>query len=127
MGKTKEMSKDIWNKIVYLHKTGMGFKQLGEESSVGMIIRKRKKHQLTINLSRSEAPHKISQHGVNLMMRKVKEQPRATRQELVDDLKAAGTTVTKMTISNTLCCSGLKSCSACKVPLLNKAHVTRPV
>ena len=128
MGKTKELSKDIRDKIVYLHKTGMGYKtigkQLGEkESTVGAIIRKWKKHQLTINLPRSGAPRKISQRGVNLMMRKVREQPRTTRQELVDDLKAAGTTVTKMTISNTLRRSGLKSCSARKVPLLKKAHV----
>ena len=42
---------------------------------------------------------------------------------LVDDLKAVETTVTKMTISNTACHSGLKSCSAHKVPLLKNVHV----
>ncbi|KAJ8389963.1 hypothetical protein AAFF_G00112480 [Aldrovandia affinis] len=128
MGKTKELSKDIRDKIVDLHKTGMGYKtigkQLGEkESTVGAIIRKWKKHQLTINLPRSGAPRKISPRGVNLIMRKVREQPRTTWLELVDDLKAAGTTVTKMTIGNTLRRNGLKSCSARKVPLLKKAHV----
>ncbi|KAJ8413180.1 hypothetical protein AAFF_G00091760 [Aldrovandia affinis] len=56
-------------------------------------------------------------------MRKVREQPRTTWLELVDDLKAAWTTVTKMTIGNTLRRNGLKSCSARKVPLLKKAHV----
>ena len=54
---------------------------------------------------------------------KGKEQPRTKRQELVDDLKAAGNTVTKMPISNTLRRSGLKSCSARKVPLFKKAYV----
>lgn len=44
------------------------------------------------------------------------------QQDLVD-LEAAGTTVTNMTISNILCCSGLKLCSVRKVPLLKKAHV----
>ncbi len=56
-------------------------------------------------------------------MRTVRNQPRTTREDLVNDLKAAGTIVTKKTIDNTLRREGLKSCSACKVPLLKKAHV----
>ena len=58
-----------------------------------------------------------------MMMRKVKDQPSTTQEELVNDLKAVGTTVTKRTISNTLHREGLKSCCACKVPMLKKAHV----
>ena len=50
-------------------------------------------------------------------------QPKTTGQELVDDLKVAGATVTKMTINNTLRCSGLKLCNSRKVPLLKKAYV----
>ncbi len=49
MAKTKELSKDVRDKIVYLHKVGMGYKtiakQLGEKvTTVGAIIRKWKKH-----------------------------------------------------------------------------------
>ena len=33
------------------------------------------------------------------------------------------TSVTKKTVGNTLYCNGVKSCCACKVPLLKKAHV----
>ncbi|XDV26407.1 hypothetical protein PO909_030137 [Leuciscus waleckii] len=58
-----------------------------------------------------------------MIMRKVRNQPRTTRQDLVNDLKRAGTTVSKKTISNTLRRHGLKSCSARKVPLLKLAHV----
>ena len=58
-----------------------------------------------------------------MMMRKVRDQPSTTKEELVNDLKAVGTTVTKKTISNTLHREGLKSCCAHKVPLLKKAHV----
>ena len=53
------------------------------------------------------------------MMRKVRDQPSTTQEERVNDLKAVETTVTKRTISNS---EGLKSCYACKVPLLKKAH-----
>ena len=75
MGKTKELLKDIRDKIVDLHKAGMGYKkiskQLGEKlTTVGAIIRKWKKHKVT----RSGAPHKISSRGMSMMMRKVRDQ-----------------------------------------------------
>ncbi len=127
MGKTKELSKDIRDKIVDLHKAGMGYKtigkQLGEKTTVGAIIRKWKKHKTTISRPQSGAPCKILAHGVRMIMRKVRDQPRTTREELVNDLKAVGTTVTKQNIGNTLRRNGLKSCSARKVPLLKKSHV----
>ncbi len=56
-----------------------------------------------------------------MIMRKVRDQPRTTREELVNALKAAETKVTKKTVSNTLRHNRLKSCR--KVPLLKKAHV----
>ncbi len=58
-----------------------------------------------------------------MIMRTVKNQPRTTQDNIVNDLKAAGTIVTKKTIGNTLCREGLKSCSSHEVPLLKKAHV----
>ena len=44
MGKTKELSKDVRDRIVDLHKAGMGYKtiskQLGEkQTTIGAIIR----------------------------------------------------------------------------------------
>lgn len=43
MGKMKVLSNDIWDKIVYLHKTGIDYKTIGKqlgdkESTVGAII-----------------------------------------------------------------------------------------
>ncbi len=38
----------------------------------------------------SGAPCKIWPHGVRMRMRKVRDQPRATQEELVNDLKAVG-------------------------------------
>uniref|UniRef100_A0AAY5KQ43 Transposase Tc1-like domain-containing protein n=1 Tax=Esox lucius TaxID=8010 RepID=A0AAY5KQ43_ESOLU len=58
-----------------------------------------------------------------MIMRTVRNQPKTTREDLVNDLKEAGTIVTKKTIGNPLRREGLKSCSTCKVSLLKKAHV----
>ncbi len=58
-----------------------------------------------------------------MILRKVRDQLRTTGEDLVNDLKRAGTTVSTVTISNTLHRHGLKSCSVCKVPLLKPAHV----
>ncbi|KAK3549020.1 hypothetical protein QTP70_025092 [Hemibagrus guttatus] len=128
MAKTKELSKIVRDKIVDLHKAGMGYKtivkQLGEKvTTVGAIIRKWKKHTITVNLPRPGTPCKISPRGVSMIMRTVRNQPRTTREDLVNDLKEAGTIVTKKTIGNTLHREGLKSCSTHKVPLLKTEHV----
>ena len=56
-------------------------------------------------------------------MRKVRDQPSTTQEEL--NLKAVGTTIMKRTISNTLHREGLKSCCACKVPLLKEPCVVQ--
>ncbi len=52
MAKTKELSNDVRDEIVDLHKAGMGYKtiakQLGNKvTTVGAIIRKWKKHKIT--------------------------------------------------------------------------------
>ncbi len=129
MAKTKELSKNVRDKIVDLHQAGMGYKiiakQLGEKvTTIGAIIRKWKEHKITVNLPRAEAPCKISPRGVSMIMRTVRNQPRTTWEDLVNDLKAAGTIVTKKTIGNTQRREWLKSCSARKVPLLKKAHTS---
>lgn len=83
MAETRELCKDIRDKIADLHKAGIGYrtigKQLGEKAtSVGAIIRKWKKFKTTVNLPRSGAPCKISPCGASMIMRKVKDQPNYT-------------------------------------------------
>uniref|UniRef100_A0AAY5KKJ5 Transposase Tc1-like domain-containing protein n=1 Tax=Esox lucius TaxID=8010 RepID=A0AAY5KKJ5_ESOLU len=99
----------------------MGYRTIDKQLDEKTIVRKWFK--MMVNLPRSGAPCKISPRGASMIMRKVRDQPRTTRQDLVNDLKRAGTTVSKKTISNTLRRHGLKSCSARKVPLLKPAHV----
>ncbi len=121
MRKTKELSKNTRDKIVDLHKAVMGYrtigKQLGEKATtVGAIIKKWKKFEMTVNPPRTGAPCKILPHGELMILRKVRNQPRTTRQDLVNDLKRAGTTVSTVTISNI-------TPSWIQIPLLKPAHV----
>ncbi len=98
MAKTKELSKDVRCKIVDLHKAGMGYKtiakQLGQKVTTFGVMRKWKKHKISVNLPRSGAPCKISPRGVSMIMRTVRNQPRTTRENFVNDLMAAGTIFT---------------------------------
>uniref|UniRef100_A0A3B3TH33 Uncharacterized protein n=1 Tax=Paramormyrops kingsleyae TaxID=1676925 RepID=A0A3B3TH33_9TELE len=128
MGNNKELTKDIRDKIVDLHKYGMGYKiiskQLGEKvTTVVAIIHKWKKDKITVSYPRSGAPRKISSHVASMILRMVRANPRTTQEEFVNDLKAVGTIFNKRTISNTLCSYNFKSCIACKVPLFKRAHV----
>uniref|UniRef100_A0AAY5KXN1 Sleeping Beauty transposase HTH domain-containing protein n=1 Tax=Esox lucius TaxID=8010 RepID=A0AAY5KXN1_ESOLU len=105
MAKIRELCKDIRDKIVDLHKAGMGYRTIGKElcekaTAVCAIIRKWKKFKMTVSLPQSGAPCKISPCGASMIMRKVRDQPRTTRQDLGNYLKRAGTTVSKKTISN---------------------------
>ncbi|KAI4882017.1 hypothetical protein NFI96_000726 [Prochilodus magdalenae] len=96
MGKTKELSQDLRVRIVDLHKAGMGYKKISKVldvkvTTIGAIIRKFKEYNMTINRPRPGAPKKISPRGVAMMLRTVRNRPATTRQELANDLKAAGT------------------------------------
>ncbi|XP_066461337.1 oocyte zinc finger protein XlCOF7.1-like [Eleutherodactylus coqui] len=76
MGKTKELSKDVRDKIIDLHKAGMGYKTISKtlglkETTVGAIVRKWKTYKITANRHRSGAPCKISPRGVSVIMRKL--------------------------------------------------------
>ncbi|KAK3554767.1 hypothetical protein QTP70_033462, partial [Hemibagrus guttatus] len=106
MAKTKELSKDVRDKIVDLHKAGMGYKTIPKQLVWGSM------QDLT---SWSFSDHE-----------NMRNQPRTTREDLVSDLKAAGSLVTKKTIGDTLHCEGLKSCRVRKVPCSRK-HMYRPV
>ncbi len=114
MAYTKELSKDTRDKIC---RSAQGWDGLQDNRQTAWG------EGNTVNLPRTGAPCKISPRGVSVILRKVRDQPKTTREDLVNDLKRAGTTVLNGYISNTLHHHGLKSCSAGKGPLLKPAHV----
>ena len=76
MGKTKELSKDVRDKVVELHKAGMGYKTISKKlnekvTTDGAIIQKWKKYNMTVNRPRLDAPRKISPHGVSRIMKRL--------------------------------------------------------
>ncbi|KAI4877246.1 hypothetical protein NFI96_014302 [Prochilodus magdalenae] len=128
MGKTKEHSKAIRDKIVEGHKAGKAYKTLSKElglpvSTIGSIIRKWKAYGTTVNHPRPGQPFKVSSRAEARLVRTVKADPRITRRELQEDLMVVGTLVSINTISNVLHRNGLRSRRARKVPLLSKHHV----
>src|SRR4029434_4857538 len=124
MGKTKELTKDVRDKIVDLElewvtKPSASSLVRSRQLLVRLFVNGSNTKQLSI--TRSGAPCKISPRAVSVIIRKVHYTPRTPHGELVNDLRAAGTTVTKKTIGNTLRRNGLKYCSTRKVPLLKEA------
>ncbi|KAM3915456.1 kynurenine--oxoglutarate transaminase 3 isoform 1-T1 [Leptodactylus fuscus] len=127
MGKTKEHSKAIRDKIVEGHKAGKGYKTLSKElglpvATVGSIIRKWKAYGTTVSLPRPGQPLKVSSRAEASLVRRVKANPTTTRKELREDLMAVGTSVSVNTISNVLHRNGLRSRRETR-PLLSKPHV----
>ncbi len=137
MGKTKELSKDTRDNIVDLHKAGMGYRTMGYRATkANNLVRRqqllaqlleKERNSRWLSISLGLGLHARSRLEVPMILRKIRDQPRTTQEDLVNDLKRAGTTVSTVTISNTLHRHGLKSCSVQdfnrKVPLLKPAHV----
>ncbi|CAJ0938382.1 unnamed protein product [Ranitomeya imitator] len=124
MGKTKEHSKAIRDKIVEGHKAGKGYKTLSKELglpvfTVGSIIRKCKAYGTTVSLPRPGQPLKVSSRAEARLVRRVKANPRTTRKELREDLMAVGTLVSVNTISNVLHRNDLRSRRARKECILS--------
>ncbi len=122
-----KLSKDTRDNIVDLHKAGMGYRTIGnslvrrQQLLAQLLEKERNSRWLSISLGLGL--HARSRLEVSMILRKVRDQPRTTREDLVNDPKRAGNTVSTVTISNTLNRHGLKSCSVGKVPLLKPAHV----
>ena len=124
MAKTKELSRDIWDRIIERHKEGQGYRKISKDmnlaqSTVGNIIRKYKKYSdSTANLPRNGRLRKINERTSRRISKNVQINPFITRSEIKTDLKSIGINVGKDTISRALYCTDFHSRSPRKVPLL---------
>ena len=98
MAKTKELSRDMRDKIIERHKGGQGYRIISKEmnlalSTVGNIIRKYKYDDGTANLSRNGRPRKINERTSRGISRNVQINPFITRSKIKTDLEGAGINV----------------------------------
>ena len=87
MGKAKELSKDLREKIVELYKTGKGYKKISKElrmpiSSVQTLIKKWKMRDSVETKPRSGRPTKISATTARVIVRDAKKNPRITSADI---------------------------------------------
>ena len=131
MSKTKELSRDIRDRIIERHKGGQSYRKISKEmnvalSTVGNIIRKFKKHgDGTANLPKNGRPRKINEHTSRWISNNTQISPFITRSEIKTDIEGAGINFNKFkdTISKALYRTGYHSRSPRKVSLLKTKHV----
>ena len=129
MAKTKELTRDMWDRIIERHKGGQGYRKISKEmnlalSPVGTIIRKYKEYGAgTANLSRNRRSRKINERTSRWISRNVQINLFITRSEIKTDLEGAGTNVSKENIGRALYRTSFHSRSQRKVPLLKTIHV----
>jgi len=128
MGKSKELSKDLKERIVQLRKENLSFGAIGKQlkvprSSVQTVLAK---FQLTGSLEtgrRSGRPRKLSQIQVRKCIREVKKDPGITLKDLQTTLAESGTNVGRSTVQRALHENGYRGYVPRKVPLLRKHHL----
>ena len=125
---TKELSKDLGDKVVFRDRSGDGHKNISKAlnipwSTVKTIIKKWKVYGTTKTLPRSGHLTKIDDQARRRLIRETTKRPMATLKELHDFMVNNGHCVHVKTISQALHKSGLYSRVARRKPLLKKAHL----
>ncbi|CDQ97507.1 unnamed protein product [Oncorhynchus mykiss] len=127
MGKSKEISQNLRNKIVDLHKSGSSLGAISKRlkvpcSSVQTIVRKYKHHGTTQPSYRLGRRRVLSPKDERTLVRKVQINPRTTATDLVKVLEETSTKVSISTVKLVLQRHNLKGRSARKKPLLQNRH-----
>ncbi|KAF3707609.1 hypothetical protein EXN66_Car000782 [Channa argus] len=132
MGSGKELSEDLKIKLVNLHKSGEGYKNISKRlgipvPTVKTIIQKWKKYGHTETLPRSGRPRKITARGTRKLARELQKNPKQTVGDLTKSLEATGIKVHISTVKRSLQKSGLFRRKARRKPLLTTKHEAAPL
>ncbi|XP_068111821.1 uncharacterized protein [Hyperolius riggenbachi] len=107
VGRSKEISEDLRQKVVEAHKSGKGYKSISKElglhrSTVRQIIYKWKKFSTVLTLPRSGRPTKISAKARRTIVKQMTTNPRVTSKDLQASLALDNICVHQSTIRKTL-------------------------
>ena len=125
---TKELSKDLQDKVVESHRSGDGCKNISKAlnipwSTVKTIIKKWKAYGATKTLPRSGSPSKLDDQARRRLIREATKRPMANLKERHAFMAKTGHCVHLITISQALHKSGMYGRVAKRKQLLKKAHL----
>ena len=109
--KTKELSKQVRDKVVEKYRSGFGYKKISETlnvpwSTIKYIIKKWKEYGTTTNLPREGCPPKLTDQARRAVIREATKRPKI-RKELQSSTAEIGVSVHRTTLSRTLHRAGL--------------------
>ncbi|MBN3275160.1 TCB1 transposase, partial [Polyodon spathula] len=125
--KTKELSKQVWDKVVEKYISGLGYKKISEtlnipQSTIKAIIKKWKEYGTTTNLAREGHPPKLTDQARRELIREATKRPKIILKELQSSTAEIGVSVHRTTLSRTLHRAGLYGRVARKKPLLKEKN-----
>ncbi|CAB1441192.1 unnamed protein product [Pleuronectes platessa] len=105
--KTKELTKQVRDKVVEKYEAGLGYKKISRAlnislSTIKSIIRKWKEYGTTANLPRGGRPPKLKSRTRRKLIREATRRPMVTLEELQRSTAEVGETVHRTTISRLL-------------------------
>lgn len=128
MVKVRELSYDIRQRIVHLHRSGMGYGTIGKRlevprSTVQSVIIKFKRDQTVRSLPGRGRKRKISPRLERKICREVNMNPRVVLKDIAEELRVGGVQVSERTIQRTLNRNGLKARRPRKTPFHKPCHL----
>ena len=124
----KELSKDVKDRIVALHKDGQGYKKISASlkvspNTVAKVIQRFSKKRTTMSCARQGRPAKMTARTVRQVQNLVLQDRRQSAAKIAEEIStASGQSVSAQTIRRTLHRIGLHGRRPRRKPLLKQSH-----
>uniref|UniRef100_A0AAZ3PU73 Sleeping Beauty transposase HTH domain-containing protein n=1 Tax=Oncorhynchus tshawytscha TaxID=74940 RepID=A0AAZ3PU73_ONCTS len=130
--KTKELSKQVRDKVVERYRSGLGYKKISEtlnipQSTIKSIIKKWKEYGTTTNLPREGRPPKLTYQARRALIREETKRPKITLKKLQSPTAEIGVFVFRTTFKQYTPQSWALWKSGQKMPLLKEKNKQTPL